>query len=48
MIEPTAPPLGQHHAAVAVWWGEHGEAGPSPTAELLAEAERVEYPDGVR
>lgn len=43
VAEPAPPPLGAHHAAVAVAWTATRTAGPAPTAALLGEAEQSEY-----
>ncbi|GAA3247680.1 hypothetical protein GCM10017691_57170 [Pseudonocardia petroleophila] len=43
VVEPVPPPLAGHQAAVAACWVATRTAGPAPTEQVLAEAERAEY-----
>jgi hypothetical protein len=43
VTEPGAPPLAEHHAAIAAHWVATRTAGPEPTDAVLAEAEQAEY-----
>jgi hypothetical protein len=42
ITEPARPPMADHHAAIATTWTTTQTAGPTPSTELLDEADRAE------
>lgn len=43
VTEPTPPPLAGHHADVAAHWVATRTAGPTPSADVVTEAEQTEF-----